>query len=431
MSRANKRWFHKRTLFQRKNSIRSNSIQGNMFSKKRTNWSMIVKICVCFVALCAIGAGAFYLFSNMPKREIAKIVVQIQDGTMYQEEELPVVEVQVSSDSDSEVIQGILEELQTDGAYKIYTEGDLTKEGQYKLLLKWSEEIEAKLSDEWKEYIKLDVKSGKVTVKNKSGEWEGDKFKKIDGTYAVNEFITFKGKEYFFDGDGNKVTGEYQMNGYTYYFSKDGAFDTEKNKIHPGKPMVALTFDDGPGAYTEELLAILEEYDSRATFFVLGQQAESFPTSIKRMKEIGCEIGNHTYSHRRLTELSEEDMKSQIDKANKVLKELTGEEAKLVRPTYGAVNSAVRKYVKYPYIMWSLDTEDWKLKDSAKITEAILSQVEDGDIILMHDIHEFTFEAMKSVIPELVNRGYQLVTVSELASTHGVVLEKETKYFEF
>jgi len=113
------------------------------------------------------------------------------------------------------------------------------------------------------------------------------------------------------------------------------------------------------------------------------------------------------------------------------LKEIIGEGTKLVRPTYGDVNASVRKYVKYPLIMWSLDTEDWKVKDSKKIAETILSQIEEGDIILMHDIHDFTFEAMKTVIPELVERGYQLVTVSELAEWKDIDLEKGTKYFEF
>jgi peptidoglycan/xylan/chitin deacetylase (PgdA/CDA1 family) len=149
------------------------------------------------------------------------------------------------------------------------------------------------------------------------------------------------------------------------------------------------------------------------------------------MKEIGCEIGNHTYSHRDLADLSKKDILSQINKTNKVVKDLIGANSKLVRPPFGSVDSSVRKNVKYPLIMWSLDTEDWKLKDAAKIREVILSQVEEGDIVLLHDIHEFTFEAMKMVIPELIEKGYQLVTVSELAEWNGVKLEKGTKYFEF
>lgn len=410
MSRANKRWFRKK----------------NMFSQRKSRLGSIALICAGIVC---IGALSTYLFMRM--QEVAKVDIEIPDTVILQDETLPEIVVQAACEKDNKFVQEFMEAIHAGAAYQIQTDGDLSIEGKYELSLVWNEETAEKLSGEWRKKIKVDIEPGTLIVKNKYGEWEGDKFKKWDETYAANEFITSKEKDYYFDEDGNKVTGEYQINGGTYYFSKDGVFDVEKNKLHPGKPMIALTFDDGPGIYTEDLLALFEENDSRATFFVLGQQAESFPTSIKKMKEIGCEIGNHTYSHRRLTELSEKDMKSQINKTNKALKEIIGEGTKFVRPTYGAINSSVRKYVKYPYIMWSLDTEDWKLKDSAKIAEAILSQVEDGDIVLMHDIHEFTYEAMKTVIPELVNRGYQLVTVSELASAHGVTLEKETKYFEF
>ena len=397
-----------------------------MFSKRKHNWGGLILLCVIIVCAAALG---IYFFSK--NQEVVKVNFKVSDASILQDEEMPIVAVHASAEKENKLVQKFIEEVQAGKGYQIQTEGDLSLEGEYMLSLVWNDDVAEKLAGEWKQKIKVNVESGTLTVKNKFGEWEDNKFKKIDGTYALNEFITSKGNEYYFDQDGNKVTGEYQINGYTYYFSEEGIFDSDKNKIHPGKPMIALTFDDGPGAYTEDLLALLEEYDSRATFFVLGQQVKSFPTSIKKMKEIGCEIGNHTYAHKRLTELSEKDMKAQINKTNKAVKEVIGEGTKLVRPTYGSVNSAVRKYVKYPLIMWSLDTEDWKLKDAAKISEAILTQVKDGDIILMHDIHDFTMEAMKTVIPELVEEGYQLVTVSELASTHGVSMKNGEKYFNF
>lgn len=398
-------------------------------SKRRYNWRAILIICAAILCLGALVFGVTRMIAN--HQQIAKIKVQLKDLVILQDEEMPVVELTTTYEKDNKAVQDFLAKISEEGCYQIQTKADLSKEGTYEVSIVWSEEITDKLESEWKKRIKVDIEPGILTVKNKFGEWEDNKFKKIDGTYAANEFITSNDKEYYFDAEGNKVTGEYKINGYTYYFSEEGVFEVEKNKLHPAKPMVALTFDDGPGRYTEDLLTVLEEYDSRATFFVLGQQVESFPTSIKKMKELGCEIGNHTYSHARLTELSEKDMKSQINKTNDAIKAVIGEGTKLVRPTYGDVNSAVREHVKYPLIMWSLDTEDWKLKDSAKIADVILSQVEDGDIILMHDIHEFTLEAMKTVIPELVSRGYQLVTVSELASTHGVAMKNTEKYFEF
>jgi len=431
MSRANKRWFHKKSIFQNKNRVGKSAIQGNMFSKKRTNWKKIILISMVLLVLGILVVWAYCFMTKLSKTEAAKIEIQVADAIIYQDTELPDIEVQVKYPKENRHVLDFLDEFYSANAYQIYSEGDLSKEGQYKLLITWNEEIEKKLERDWADKLKVEIRPGTLTVKNKVGEWEKDRFKKRDGTYAAEEFLVINGEEFYFDQDGKKVTGEYKINGVTYYFTEDGIFDKEKNKFHPNKPKVALTFDDGPGKYTEDLLTILEENDARATFFVLGQQVKSFPTAVKRMKEIGCEIGNHTYSHRRLTDLSKKDMKSQIDKTNEALKEIIGEGTKLVRPTYGDVNASVRKYVKYPLIMWSLDTEDWKVKDSKKIAETILSQIEEGDIILMHDIHDFTFEAMKTVIPELVERGYQLVTVSELAEWKDIDLEKGTKYFEF
>ncbi len=355
MSRANKRWFHKRSIFQRKKKVSSLSIRGNMFSKKKRNWGGIVLACAVVLLM---GVSVFYFW--------------------------------------------------TEGKEVVATEPEIDKTN-----------------------VDIQVQEENLTEKNEIGEWEGDKFKKIDGTYAAGEFIILNEDEYYFDQSGNKVTGEYEIDGRTYYFTEEGIFDIEKNKFHPEKTKIALTFDDGPGLYTEELLSILEENHARATFFVLGKQVKNFPEAVEKIQEIGCEIGNHTYSHVSLTELSKKDMQSQIKKTNKAIKALVGENAQLVRPPYGDVNSSVRKNVKYPLIMWSLDTEDWKLKDAEKIAEAVLSQVEEGDIVLLHDIHEFTFEAMKVVIPELIERGYQLVTVSELAEWNNVALEDGTKYFEF
>ncbi len=435
MSRANKRWFRQKRTFHRRKSFGGSSIRGSMFSKRKRNWGGIVLACI---AVLFIGISAFYFFTegievvaNEPKIEKTSLKIQMADVTIYQDESLPEIVLDVQGESKDPSIQGFIENIQAGTGYSIQADGDLTQEGEYKLSLIWDDEVAGKLAGEWKNIIDIKIYAGNVTVKNNIGEWEGNQFKKRDGTYAVDEFIVLHGDEYYFDQDGHKVTGECEIGGRTYYFTEDGIFDTEKNTFHPTKPKIAITFDDGPGLYTEELLAILEENGARATFFLLGKQVKSFPEAVEKMQEIGCEIGNHTYSHARLSELSKKDMKSQIDKTNKAVKDVIGSSTGLVRPPYGDVTSSVRKNVKYPLIMWSLDTEDWKLKDAAKITECVLSQVEDGDIVLLHDIHDFTFEAMKTVIPELIERGYQLVTVSELAEWNDVTLEDGTKYFGF
>lgn len=408
MSRANRNWFHKKSRFPKKLGI------------------FLVILVAVLLCVGIVGVRHFDKTKN-----ILIINIQVDNYEMFQDETLPEIKVEAVCDDADEEIQKFIADIHAGIGYSIFTEGDLSKEGNYTLDLEWEESVKEKLSGEWKDKVKCNVKKGNLVVKNKYGVWDGDKFKKHDETYAADEFIVWEGKDYYFDEMGNKVAGEYVINGYTYYFTDDGVFDAEKNKIHPGKPLIALTFDDGPGLYTEALIDVLVENGARATFFVLGEQVKKFPDVIRKMDEAGCQIGNHTYSHRRLTELSKEDMEFQIKETNKIIEEILGKETKLVRPTYGAVNESVRKNVDYPLVMWSLDTEDWDLKDAKAIEEVILSQVKEGDIVLMHDIHDFTFEAMKNVIPKLIEEGYQLVTVAELAAINGVVMKNGVKYFEF
>ena len=192
------------------------------------------------------------------------------------------------------------------------------------------------------------------------------------------------------------------------------AYDSES-------PMIALTFDDGPSKYvTDEILDILEENGAKATFFVLGSNAEQYPDKLKRAVSLGCEIGNHTYNHPNLFKLDIEDIKYQVDTTKWCVYEACGVQPTLVRPPYGNHNSAIRAALPYPIIMWSVDTLDWENRDADKIIEIVLKKASDGDIILMHDLYKSTSKACKTIIPELIKRGYQLVTVSELLEAKGV-----------
>ena len=195
--------------------------------------------------------------------------------------------------------------------------------------------------------------------------------------------------------------------------------------------MIALTFDDGPGKYTEKLLDELEKHDSRATFFMLGQNIDKYGTTVEKMKEIGCEIGNHTTDHKNLTKLKEAEITSQVEATNTIIKKWIGEGASVVRPPYGAVNALVEDTVDYPLVLWNVDTLDWELKNADAIKEYTLEIVKDGDIVLMHDIYETTVDAVIDLIPELQARGYQLVTVSEMAQIRGINMENGIKYFKF
>ena len=201
-----------------------------------------------------------------------------------------------------------------------------------------------------------------------------------------------------------------------YYYNSLGLI-TRKLDIY-GK-MVALTYDDGPSAYTSVILDVLDQNHSAATFFVLGQRVSAHASIIRRAYNMGCEIGNHTYSHQILTKVGISAAQNQISSTNTAVQNITGKSPVVMRPPGGAYNSTVAEAVGMPLILWSIDTLDWKTKNAASTQSAILNHVKDGDIILMHDLYNPTAEASKVVIPELVSRGYQLVTVSELADCRG------------
>ena len=200
--------------------------------------------------------------------------------------------------------------------------------------------------------------------------------------------------------------------------------------IDPSKPMIALTYDDGPSAHaTPRILAKLKEYHSRATFFMVGKQAEKRMDVIKQMKEQGCEVANHTYDHTLMTKVPPEELASQLARTNQVISDACGVSPVLMRPCGGARSEAGMNIVgaiSMPAVLWSIDTLDWKTKDPQTTIKTVLEQVKDGDIVLMHDLYEATADASDVLIPELVNRGYQLVTVSELASYRGGMIPGQT-----
>ncbi len=207
-------------------------------------------------------------------------------------------------------------------------------------------------------------------------------------------------------------------------------------KVDPTKPMVCLTFDDGPkAATTPELLDILEANDARATFFVVGSALEGNGAEdiIRRELELGCQVGNHTAEHKNFKEISDEEIESQIEGVNDIMKSWGFPICSTVRPPYGGWNNHVIGQVKYPMARWNVDTEDWKTKDPAATIQCVLYdeklQAADGDIILMHDIHPETIEACKTIIPELKARGFQLVTMEEMFAAKGIPYEAGKVYY--
>ena len=205
--------------------------------------------------------------------------------------------------------------------------------------------------------------------------------------------------------------------------------ETEQS-IDPDRPMVALTFDDGPGQGTTAILNLLEQYNARATFFVVGLCLEQ-PRQVEKMQrayEMGNVIGSHTYDHKSFRKLDESEIREQMERTDKAILAALGVSASLVRPPYGHVTDDARNAASTPFIHWSLDTEDWLSRDASSVIEAVQENVQDGDIILMHDTYSSTAEACETLIPWLLEQGYQLVTVPELMEAKGIVMENGQMY---
>lgn len=251
-----------------------------------------------------------------------------------------------------------------------------------------------------------------------NGRW----YQNADGTYYTGGFADIDDVKYSFDANGYMQTGWVTKGTQDYYFNDDGSYNAEKKR-----PMIALTFDDGPGEYTSELLDCLEENNAHATFFMLGQNVELYPDDVKRMLKLGCEIGNHSWDHKNMFELDIDSVVKQFNDADQALIDACGQASTVVRAPYGNANEEIMNAVGKPFFMWSLDSLDWSYKDVdldyKSIMEGNASVLKDGTIILMHDIHEPSVKAAERIIPELINMGFKLVTVSEMAEAKNVTLQ--------
>ena len=255
-----------------------------------------------------------------------------------------------------------------------------------------------------------------------NGKW----YQNADGTYYANGFQDIDGTTYSFDENGYMQTGWITRGVNDYYFNEDGSYDPSQKR-----PMLALTFDDGPGEYTDELLDCLEENNAHATFFMLGQNVSAYPDAPKRMLELGCEIGSHSWDHTQLTTIDIDSVAKQFTDTDNALIDACGQAASVARAPYGDGNSDIYNTVGKPFFMWSLDTEDWKLLDADGDYNAVMNgDLTDGSIILMHDIHEPSVQAALRLIPDLIAQGYKLVTVSEMAEAKNVTLQNAC-YIDF
>ena len=177
---------------------------------------------------------------------------------------------------------------------------------------------------------------------------------------------------------------------------------------------VALTFDDGPGPGTDTILDTLEQYNARATFMVVGSRVAAWSDELKREVAQGNDVGNHTWDHADLTNLSLADAAAEVNRTQQAVINVTGKRPFMVRPPYGSYNQAVLNTIGLPFILWSVDPNDWRDRDADIIYQRVMSAVQPGAIVLSHDIYPTTAAAYQRIIPDLISQGYTLVTVSNL-----------------
>ena len=387
----------------------------------------------------------------------------------------------------------LMRQLERGEGFSLVCDADLSMEGTYPVRIELDRELKEKLGKDWRKKVQLQVREGTLTVKNPVGRWKGGRFQRYDGSWVTDGFVTWQKKSYYFDSAGEKAVGWREIDGAMYYFDDSGAMEAgqwkdgedgryylgadgraltgwqeiegsryyfdqkgkmavgdvymglslysfggdgkflsvKESRVDPSRPMVALTFDDGPGKRTGEILDQLKKYGAHATFFMLGEKVSSYPELVKRMKDTGCELGNHSYDHADLTKLDAGGVSSQVQRTNDRIREAAGTSATVMRPPYGAINSTVSGNVGMPMILWNIDTLDWKTRDAKKTVDTVMSSVDDGDIILMHDIHTESVDAALELIPKLQEAGYQLVTVSELAAAKSAALVNGKSYTDF
>jgi peptidoglycan/xylan/chitin deacetylase (PgdA/CDA1 family) len=191
------------------------------------------------------------------------------------------------------------------------------------------------------------------------------------------------------------------------------------NSVYVDGPYIAITFDDGPhGTLTPKLLDMLAARKLKATFYVVGQCVAEFPDILKRAAREGHEIASHSWSHPNLGKMSDDGVREQLRKTDDIIKATVGVRPTNMRPPYGSITPRQKSWIHdefgYKVIIWDVDPFDWKRPGSAVVTSRIVNQTKPGSIILVHDIHAASVEAMPETLDQLVTKGFKFVTVSEL-----------------
>lgn len=314
------------------------------------------------------------------------------------------------------------------GMYKVLSKGGKRKPTEVTTEVKAEakkEEIQAQ-----KQPVMSAADIGKMSSNMSVMGWQQDKdgkwYRNADGTFYENGWKEIEGSKYYFDDNGYVKTGWMELDGKDYYFNEEGKYDSSKIR-----PMIALTYDDGPGQFTDELLDCLEENNARATFYMLGENVVQSPETVERMKKSGMELGNHTYNHEMLPSLDRDGIRKQLGKTNDALEDASGSPAASLRPPGGSFDETVQNLADMPIIKWSIDTKDWATRDADNTYQVVMDNAQDGSVVLMHDIHESSVKASLRMIPDLIEKGFKLVTVQELAEARGIDLKDGDVYYYF
>ncbi|MBQ3964755.1 MAG: polysaccharide deacetylase family protein [Firmicutes bacterium] len=241
---------------------------------------------------------------------------------------------------------------------------------------------------------------------------------------AIENFILTEAGVRFFWNSGTVVTADQGAIAMTIPYGKfDGVIrdDIGKRIIDPSKPMIALTYDDGPSVddSTDRILNVLEEYDAVATFFELGERVDEEGDRgaklLQRELQLGCEVGSHSYSHPNLYELSTDGIENEAQKSIDAITNATGQPPTVTRPPYGNGSDEIAQIFGLPSVNWNIDTLDWQSRNADAVVEVVQGSGNlDGCIVLMHSIYSSSAEATERLVPWLQEQGYQFVTVSEL-----------------
>lgn len=214
-------------------------------------------------------------------------------------------------------------------------------------------------------------------------------------------------------------------------YLKDTSVYKENSDYFNDKKLVAFTFDDGPSTTTERLLDELKKRNAKVTFFVLGERCEQYPSILRKISHDGHQIGIHSYNHKDFYGLSTSQLDFQINSTKDIIRKITGNNPNILRPSYGNVSRNIKKVSDLPIILWSVDTKDWRIKSPERLYENNIDKIEDGDIILFHDIFDSSIDGALMLMDALKEKDFMFVTINEMSFFKNKPLNKSEVYFNF